>query len=147
MRLYIDLNCFNRPFDDQRQERVRHETEAVLSILRRIIDGNDSLVWSWALTFENEKHPMPDRRDEIALWEGRAERSISLDDGVKERAKQLTRQGIPAMDSVHLACAEAAGVDVLLTCDDVFFRRARRLSLALRVVNPVAYLPEVIRNG
>jgi hypothetical protein len=90
MRLYIDLNCFNRPFDDQRQERVCHETEAVLSILRRIIDGNDSLVWSWALTFENEKHPMPDRRDEIALWEGRAERSISLNNGVKERAKQLT---------------------------------------------------------
>lgn len=147
MRLYIDLNCFNRPFDDQRQQKVRRQTEAVFSILRRIIDGNDSLVWSWALTFENEMHPMPDRRHEIALWEGRAERSIALDDGVKERAKEHTRQGIPAMDSVHLACAEAAGADVLLTCDDVFFRRARRLSLALRVLDPVAYLQEVIRNG
>ena len=51
------------------------------------------------------------------------------------------------MDSVHLACAEAAGVGVLLTCDDVFLRRARRLGLALRVLNPVAYLQEVIRNG
>ena len=147
MRLYIDLNCFNRPFDDQRQERIRRETESVLSILRRIIDGNDSVVWSWALTFENEKHPMTDRRDEIALWEGRAERSIALDDDVNAIAKQFTRQGIPAMDSVHLACAEAAGVDVLLTCDDVFLRRARRLSLALRVLNPVACLQEVMRNG
>ena len=30
MRLYVDLSCFNRPFDDQGQERIRLETEAVL---------------------------------------------------------------------------------------------------------------------
>lgn len=63
MRLYIDLSCFNRPFDDQRQERVRLETEAVLGILTRIVNGTDTLLWSWALSFENDKHPNPDRRD------------------------------------------------------------------------------------
>ena len=46
MRLYIDLNCFNRPFDDQRQERVRRETVAVFNILNRVLEGNDSLIWS-----------------------------------------------------------------------------------------------------
>jgi predicted nucleic acid-binding protein len=29
MRLYIDLSCFNRPFDNQSQERIRRETQAV----------------------------------------------------------------------------------------------------------------------
>jgi hypothetical protein len=29
MRLYIDLSCVNRVIDDQSQERIRLETEAV----------------------------------------------------------------------------------------------------------------------
>ncbi|MFN0197095.1 MAG: PIN domain protein, partial [Planctomycetaceae bacterium] len=32
MRIYLDNCCFNRPFDDQRQIRVRLETEAKLCI-------------------------------------------------------------------------------------------------------------------
>jgi len=27
-RVYLDLCCLNRPFDDQTQERIRLETEA-----------------------------------------------------------------------------------------------------------------------
>jgi hypothetical protein len=69
MRLYIDLSCFNRPFDDQGQERIRLETEAVLGALIRIVEGKDTLLWSWVMSFENDKHPLPDRRDEIAVWE------------------------------------------------------------------------------
>ena len=69
MRLYIDLSCFNRPFDDQGQERIRLETEAVLSVLTRVLEGRDLLLWSWAMSYENDKHPKTDRRDEIAVWE------------------------------------------------------------------------------
>ena len=57
MRLYIDLSCFNRPFDDQGQERIRLETEAVLSVLTRVLEGRDLLLWSWAMSYENDKHP------------------------------------------------------------------------------------------
>lgn len=32
MRVYMDNCCFNRPFDDQTQTRVRLETEAKLEI-------------------------------------------------------------------------------------------------------------------
>jgi hypothetical protein len=78
MRLYIDLSCFNRLFDDQGQERIRRETEAVFAVLRRIADGSDILLWSWALTFENDKHPRLDRREEIALWERRSEKTVAL---------------------------------------------------------------------
>jgi hypothetical protein len=59
MRLYIDLSCFNRPFDDQGQERIRRETQAVFDVLRRIIEGSDTLVWSWVLSFENDNTPNP----------------------------------------------------------------------------------------
>jgi hypothetical protein len=33
MRLYLDICCLKRPFDDQAQPRVRIETEAVLGLL------------------------------------------------------------------------------------------------------------------
>jgi predicted nucleic acid-binding protein len=147
MRLYIDLSCFNRPFDDQRQERIRLETNAVFGILTRIVEGTDRLLWSWVLSFENDKHPNPDRRDEIAVWETRSERSIGLSDTLEERAREIAKAGISSLDALHLASAEEGQADVLLTCDDVLVRRSRRLSLALRVLNPMAYLEEVKANG
>ena len=72
MRLYLDLNCFNRPFDDQNQARIVQETAAVFSILQRIVDGVDHLMWSVILDFENAQHPLADRRVEIARWAHRA---------------------------------------------------------------------------
>jgi predicted nucleic acid-binding protein len=147
MRLYIDLNCFNRPFDDQGQERVRKETEAVLSVLTRIVEGKDTLLWSSVMSFENDKHPKADRRDEIALWEGRSERFVSVTESLEQRARQIVRQGIAVLDAAHLAAAEIGGAEIVLTCDDVLVRRAARLGLALRVLNPVAYFNEVKDNG
>lgn len=35
MRIYLDVCCINRPFDDQTEERIRMESEAVLAILTR----------------------------------------------------------------------------------------------------------------
>jgi hypothetical protein len=147
MRLYVDLSCFNRPFDDQGQKRIRLETEAVFGVLTRIVEGKDTLLWSWVMSFENDKHPNPDRRDEIAVWEARAERSVSLSNKLEERARQISELGISGLDAVHLASAEEGGADVLLTCDDVLVRRSRRQTLTLRVLNPVAYFEEVKANG
>jgi hypothetical protein len=39
MKIYLDTCCLNRPFDDQRQHRVRLETEAVTLILKKIRQG------------------------------------------------------------------------------------------------------------
>ena len=105
------------------------------------------MIWSWVLSFENDKHPKPDRRDEIALWERRAERSVGLSAELEEQSRQIAKQGIPALDAIHLASAEAGGAEIMLTCDDLVVRRARRLRLTLRVLNPVAYLSEVSVHG
>jgi predicted nucleic acid-binding protein len=147
MRLYIDLSCFNRPFDDQGQERIRLEAEAVLFVLTRIIEGADTLLWSWVMALENDRHPNRDRRDEIAVWEARSELSIGLSDGLEERAREIVKAGISSLDALHLASAEEGGADVMLTCDDALVRRSGRLGLALRVLNPVAYFEEVKACG
>ena len=33
MKIYLDVSCLNRPFDDQTQPRVRLEAEAVTIVL------------------------------------------------------------------------------------------------------------------
>lgn len=142
MLVYLDLNCFNRPFDDQRQDRIAHETAAVFAILQRIIDGVDQLVWSSILTFENAQHPLADRRTEIAQWAHRAVANVVVSPQVATRARALTAAGFRPLDAPHLACAEAAACDRFLTCDDQVLRRARRVQVGLRVQNPADYIQE-----
>ncbi|MSS73087.1 MAG: PIN domain protein [Candidatus Latescibacteria bacterium] len=142
MLLYLDLNCFNRPFDDQSQTRIARETAAVFTVLQRVVDGVDQLVWSAILDFENAQHPLADRRTEIARWAQRAVDNVAVTPQVSARAHELTAAGFKALDAAHLACAEAAVSDRILTCDDQVIRKARRVRLKVRVQNPVAYMKE-----
>jgi predicted nucleic acid-binding protein len=143
--LYLDLNCFNRPFDGQSQERIARETTAAFSVLQRIIDGTDHLVWSAVLEFEDSQHPLMDWRTEIARRAQRAVVNVVISDQVSARAQILTEAGFGALDAAHVACAEAAGCDYFLTCDDRLIRRVRRMQLAVRVQNPVEYVEEQTR--
>jgi hypothetical protein len=43
MRIYLDVCCLNRPFDDQSQDRIRLETEAVIIIISRMVSDE----WEW----------------------------------------------------------------------------------------------------
>jgi len=140
--LYLDLNCFNRPFDDQQQERIAQETAAVFAVLQRIVEGIDQLTWSAILDFENAQHPLADRRTEIARWAQRAVIYIAITPQVAARAQALTAAGFKALDAAHLACAEAATCDRLLTCDDQLLRRASHVHVGLGVQNPTDYVQE-----
>ena len=47
--LYLDNCCFNRPFDDQEQPKIRIETEAKLFLQEKVRAGEIDLVWSFML--------------------------------------------------------------------------------------------------
>jgi predicted nucleic acid-binding protein len=143
VRLYLDLNCFNRPFDDQSQARIAQETAAVFAILQRVVAGVDHLMWSVILDFENAQHPLADRRVEIARWAQRAVGHMVITPNVAVRAQALTAAGFRPLDAAHLACAEEAACDRLLTCDDQMLRAARRVRVGVQVQNPVLYMEEV----
>jgi len=140
--LYLDLNCFNRPFDDQRQDRIARETAAVLAILHRIDVGMDQLAWSSVLTLENSRHPLPDRCHEIASWRKRAKINVLVDPRVSSFARRLNESGMTPLDATHLACAEIGGCDRYLTCDDRLLRSALKQQLRVLVQNPFTYMKE-----
>ncbi len=52
MRIYLDVCCLNRLFDDQTQERIRLGSEAVLLILERCQSGEWELIGSEAMDYE-----------------------------------------------------------------------------------------------
>jgi len=61
MRIYFDNCCYNRPFDDQRQLRIRLESEAKLEIQAKILERKYELAWSYIIDFENELNPFDSR--------------------------------------------------------------------------------------
>lgn len=142
--IYLDACCLNRPFDDQAQDRIRLEAEAVLLILAHVERGGWQWIGSDVLDFELRQMPDAERRRRVHVLPRSATDSVYLDDLLVERGGEMEALGFGAYDALHLACAERAGVDVFLTTDDRLRRRARRLSEQLRVraENPLTWLKE-----
>ncbi len=62
LTIYLDNCCFNRPFDDQTQIKIRLETEAKLFIQEKITRNELKLVWSYMLDLENHFNPWSSRK-------------------------------------------------------------------------------------
>ena len=140
-RIYLDACCLNRLTDDQSQRRIREEAEAVELILRRMHAGEVQWISSEALTDEINRNPNLERRLGNAALLKLANQTIEVDQKTAGRAKDLEAAGYGAFDALHLACAEAAQVDALLTTDDGFVRKASRRDGNPRVPvrNPVSW--------
>jgi predicted nucleic acid-binding protein len=126
MKVYLDACCLNRLTDDQSQLRIRQESQSIVQILGRTRDGQIRWISSEALVDEIDANPDVARKLETAALLPLAAESLEVDDSIAKRAADLQIAGYGAYDALHLACAEAADVDVLLTTDDGFIRRASR---------------------
>ncbi len=103
MKIYLDLCCFNRPYDDQSQLRIRIETEAKIAIQQKIKDEECGLLWSSILDFECSKNPFEENRVAILNWRSLACDLIAIDEAVLEQAKHLTSCGVGHYDALHVA--------------------------------------------
>lgn len=145
-RIYLDVCCLNRPFDDQRQDRIRLEAEAILLILGRCEAG----AWQWlsstVVEEEVNKTPSSARRSRVRQMLSGAHGTVALTDVAITRAQELKAMGFRTYDALHLACAEQATVDIFLTTDDRVLRIATRhtAQLQVRVAHPLAWLLEVL---
>ena len=142
-RVYLDMCSLKRPFDDQRQPRIREEAAAVAAIIGRAEDGEIALIRSPAHLVENDANPREDRRLAAALWIDGAAVDIPIDAEVEARAAALAASGFGPLDALHVAFAERADARWFVTCDDALLSLAARLGDALRtlVVAPGALQP------
>jgi len=125
-KLYLDACCLSRLTDDQSQLRIRNESEAVERILGLVQSGAVEWMSSKVLLAEVARTPDAERRRDVARLLVFASAECALAPAVIDRASELERLGYDAFDALHFSCAEHAEVDVLLTTDDRFLRRAQR---------------------
>ncbi len=143
-KVYMDVCCWNRPFDDQTQSRIHLEAEAVLAIVDDAENGRCQILHSEIVDLEIDNNPDAERRQRLRLLIPRQHRYIRYAADVKERALELERCGFSGIDALHLACAEAAEADVFLTTDDRLLRIANRHTelLHVGVANPLAWVQD-----
>ena len=136
--------CLKRPFDDQRQDRIRREAEAVASILEQVENGTTIIVRSPALAIETDANPREDRRLAAALWLQKAGLTIPHSSKIAKRARELNALGFGVLDGLHLAYAEASESRWFVTCDDELRRKADALQdrLSVSVTDPCSLAQE-----
>lgn len=142
MRVYLDNCCYNRPFDDQAQVKVRVETISKLAVQLMMATKRVEYVWSSTLDYELSKNPVPKRKATISRWRAGAVEYVTASEEVSQRAKELENAGLGAQDALHVASAEQAGCDWFLTTDKGILKRAS-VSTEMRIANPTTFIMEV----
>lgn len=139
--VYLDTSIYNRPFDDQTQPKIFLETQAVSLILQMVETKLIQLISSSALEYENSQNPYPIKQQSMSHYLQMAAIHQPMNSSIQQRAEQLEQQGLKALDALHVASAEAANSDYLITCDKRFINRCQ--GLAIKVINPVDFIEEI----
>ncbi|MCX7044445.1 MAG: PIN domain protein [Candidatus Sumerlaeota bacterium] len=140
IKIYFDNCCYNRPFDDQSQLRIKLETEAKLAIQRQVKTGQYALVWSFMLSYENSQNPYDRRREQIAEWKALATDNLRSTPELLNTIRDIKREtGVNSADTVHLAAARYCGCDYFLTTDLLLLRKAKKLHAPV-ALNPLDFI-------
>lgn len=139
IRVYLDNCCFNRPFDDKSQIRVKLEAEAKLYIQEEIRIGKLELIWSYILEYENSMNPFEEKVMQILEWKTIALETIVENRKVKENSSLFMKIGIKKKDSLHIACAIDGKCDYFITTDDKVLQKAKSIK-NIKIVDPIQFI-------
>ncbi len=144
-RIYLDTCSVGRSLDNQEQDRIRHEAEAVETIVDCFFTGELYWVASEALAIEIANNPDLKKREVMRDSLNFAHETVLVGSAEESRGTELEVLGFKPYDALHIACAESGGADVLLTTDDRMLRLAKRYQshLRVRVENPHTWLQEI----
>jgi len=143
VRIYLDTCCYNRPMDNLSQDKIYMESEAIKAILSKCEYGVWDLVGSEVLEFELKNNPNTVKQQKTLMLYSCAKDIQILTDHIIIRAKEFENQKIKALDALHLATAEYANVNTLLSVDSDFIKLSKMTNTKISVRNPVDWLMEV----
>ena len=130
MKIYLDVCCLCRPFDDQLVPRIRYESEAVIAILNRC-SRDWELVWSSVITYEVSKIIDHQKKNHLTSTAAKTTTNILVDRSIKERAAFFMGWGVKAVDALHVACAEQVFNDTLITSERLLKSLAQFTSMLI----------------
>jgi hypothetical protein len=113
------------------------ETDAKLQVQESIRKGENELVWSFILDYENGANPQSEVRKKIAEWKLLAVTDVDYSIDVKELTEKYMRSGLRQKDASHIACAVVSGYNCFLTTDkSILNKHIGDIELA----NPIDYV-------
>jgi predicted nucleic acid-binding protein len=146
MRIYLDVCCFNRPFDDQSILRIRLESEAKLKIQNDVVEAKFELIWSYILEAENLANPFEERMNAISDWRKHAVAEIKENTKVLNKAKKLKGIGLRSKDALHISCAIYAKCKYFLTTDDKILNKNDMIK-EITIIDPIGFIKEVFYDN
>ena len=145
-KVYLDTCCYSRPYDDNRQPQILREVSAIKVILGYLQIGQWHWITSEVIIFEVNRNSNLTQRGDIKKLLRNAHQYVSVGTMEELRSEQLESFGFKPLDALHIACAENANADILLTTDKRMLRRSKNhhFQLRVRVENPHIWLEEVL---
>lgn len=142
MRVYLDMCCYNRPYDPQDQIVIALETQAKLQIQKMIKENSLELVGSWMLDYEVSCVPVQARREAITAFIRKYEKYYVKAENQKviEKAEEIQRTNIKEKDSIHVAAALQAHCDFFISTDK---RLLKYKTDEIKMVTPIEFLMEM----
>ena len=142
MRVYLDMRCYNRPYDDQSQLRVAMEAQSKLHIQNLIKDGSLELIGSYTLDYEVSRNPYEMRRQAIVQFirdnmkgYAGAERA----ELIEPIAEEIMKTGVKEKDAYHVASAIYAGCEYFISTD---IRLLKYKTDRIKLVTPIEFVTE-----
>ena len=144
--IYMDNCCFNRPFDDLSNDKVRFESESVLTIINYCEQDIWDLCSSDVLYDEIDRMDDIVKKEKVLTLYNSATVDIEINDNIIRRASDLMQTNIRPFDALHIASAEARHADIFLTTDKKLINASKRVKASVRITNPAIWIVETLYN-
>ena len=134
LNIYLDMNIYYRPFDDQTQPKIELEAKAIEIIFRLIERWQYKILWSYMLEFENSSKPLKESSEDIKIVaEIICSNIIIWNESIDKLAVELVaKTNAKSKDALHLVSAIYGKCEYFITCDNRFIRTIQHNELALK---------------
>jgi len=140
LKIYLDNCCFNRPFDDLSQIKIRNEATAKMYIQSLIKYKSLALYSSFMLLYEINQNPYKENKEHILQFVNNYSSfyiSEKIKNKVIQKSREIMENGIKCKDSVHLSCSITAKCDYFITTDK---RLLNYKTDKIKIANPIEFV-------
>jgi hypothetical protein len=111
MRIYLDICCYGRQFDDFAQPRIAAEAVAVKAAVAVCRKYGGVIVGGFMVEDELSNIRDPDKLGQVrGYYDSAVNERVLPAAAIDIRARQLQAKGLKRGDSYHLACAETGRI-------------------------------------
>jgi hypothetical protein len=145
LKIYLDTCFYNRPFDDQTDEKIHIETEAIVTIFKLKDENRIKIIGSEIIDYETENITDFEKKMQVSNIIEMADEKIYINDDIEDRAKKLVSLGFKPFDALHIAASENQRTDFFITTDIKLLNLSKRLKseLLVTVNNPIEFIKEI----